>query len=127
MSNLNIFLDYQILVYLFQIENNTYKGKHKLALTELRKKAEKRGGFANVQLFEHRCIRRQPGHNLILVFIPVLLENLNAFHIAHDAHIHYVRYSQSPIVRLVDQTLTDLPVWRTVEKEEIEEFFVCHV
>jgi hypothetical protein len=42
MSNLNIFLDYQILVYLFQIENNTYKGKHKLALTELRKKAEKR-------------------------------------------------------------------------------------
>ncbi len=41
MPNLNIFLDYQILVYLFQIENRTYKGKHKLALIELRKKAEK--------------------------------------------------------------------------------------
>jgi len=41
MSTLNIFLDYQILDYLFRIENKTYKGKHKLALTELRKKAEK--------------------------------------------------------------------------------------
>ena len=41
MSNLNIFLDYQILDYLFRIENKTYIGKHELALTELRKKAEK--------------------------------------------------------------------------------------
>ncbi len=42
MPNLNIFLDYQILDHLFLIENNSYKGKHELALTELRKKAEKK-------------------------------------------------------------------------------------
>lgn len=40
MSILNIFLDYQILDHLFLIENNSYKGNHELALTELRKKAE---------------------------------------------------------------------------------------
>lgn len=41
MSTLNIFLDCQILDHLFRIENKTYKGKHELALTKLRKKAEK--------------------------------------------------------------------------------------
>jgi len=40
MTTLNIFLDYQILDHLFRIENNTYQGNYKLALTELRKKAE---------------------------------------------------------------------------------------
>lgn len=40
MSTLNIFLDYQILDHLFRIENNAYQGNYKLALTELRKKAE---------------------------------------------------------------------------------------
>lgn len=41
MSNLNIFLDYQILDHLFRIENKTYTGTDETALTELRKKAEK--------------------------------------------------------------------------------------
>jgi len=44
MSTLNIFLDYQILDHLFRIENKTYERgrKHKIALAELRKKAEKK-------------------------------------------------------------------------------------
>jgi len=41
MSTLNIFLDYQILDHLFRIENKIYTGKYELALTELRKNAEK--------------------------------------------------------------------------------------
>ena len=41
MSNLNIFLDYQILDHLFRIENKTYTGKYESELTKLRKKAEK--------------------------------------------------------------------------------------
>ncbi|MBA7573587.1 hypothetical protein ES708_15385 [subsurface metagenome] len=63
MSNLSIFLDYQILDHLFRIGNKTYEGKrkHELALTELRKKAEKQ--MVNIWMSEITKVEMIHGKN----------------------------------------------------------------
>ena len=61
MSTINIFLDYQILDHLFRIENKTYEGEHELALTELRKKAEKQ--MVNIWMSEITKVEMIHGEN----------------------------------------------------------------
>ena len=61
MLALNIFLDYQILDHLFRIENKTYEGNYKLALTELRKKAEKQ--VVNIWMSEITEVEMLHGKN----------------------------------------------------------------
>ena len=63
MSALNIFLDYQILDHLFRIDNNTYKRgqKYEIALTELRKKAEKQ--VVNIWMSEITEVEMVHGKN----------------------------------------------------------------
>lgn len=61
MSTINIFLDYQILDYLFRIENKTYNGNQRLELIELRKKAEKQ--VVNIWMSEITEVEMIHGEN----------------------------------------------------------------
>lgn len=60
-SILSIFLDYPILDHLIRIENKTYKGKQRLELIELRKKAEKQA--VNIWMSEITEVEMIHGEN----------------------------------------------------------------